>query len=171
MFVGTIEPRKNLSFLLHIMPEIYKRTGYKLLIVGAKGWQSSNLSSIINASDYPREAVCFTQYIGSEELIVLYNLANLYISTALNEGFGMPQLEAMACGCPVVSPHNSAMIEVVEKRGLTIKGWDKKNWVNQICGLLEDMKKIEAMKNPDISEYNWQDIIERVRHYIEEKSK
>ncbi|WP_106483714.1 glycosyltransferase family 1 protein [Bacteroides sp. Marseille-P3684] len=171
LFVGTIEPRKNLSFLLHIIPEIYKRTGYKLLIVGAKGWQSSNLSSIINASDYPREAVCFTQYIGSEELIVLYNLANLYISTALNEGFGMPQLEAMACGCPVVSPHNSAMIEVVEKRGLTIKGWDKKNWVNQICGLLEDMKKIEAMKNPDISEYNWQDIIERVRHYIEEKSK
>lgn len=171
LFVGTIEPRKNLSFLLHIIPEIYKRTGYKLLIVGAKGWQSSNLSSIINAPNYPKEAICFTQYIEAEELIVLYNLATLYISTALNEGFGMPQLEAMACGCPVVSPHNSAMIEVVEKRGLTIKGWDTQNWIDQICDLLGNSNKLESMKNPDISEYKWEDIIERVKRYIEDKSK
>ena len=166
LFVGTIEPRKNLSFLLHLMPDIYRKTGYKLLIVGAKGWKNSNLFSIINSPDYPKESICFTKYIKFEELLILYNLAVLYISTALNEGFGMPQLEAMACGCPVVCPHNSGMIEVVCNRGLTIKGWDKKHWIKEVCSLLEAKSRLCKMQNADISEYDWRKIITDVKTYL-----
>lgn len=166
LFVGTLEPRKNLGFLLKIMPEIYGKTGYKLLIVGASGWKNSEIAHIVNEPSFPKEAVVFTKYIQLDKLILLYNLATLYVSTALNEGFGMPQLEAMACGCPVISPHNSAMIEVVENRGLTIKGWDKKDWVESICNLLNNSKSLEKLKRPDISEYDWKKIILNVKQYI-----
>lgn len=166
LFVGTLEPRKNLSFLLKIMPEIYKKTGCKLLVVGASGWKNSDIAQIINASDYPPKIVIFANYIDIEKLVYLYNLATLYVSTALNEGFGMPQLEAMACGCPVVSPHNSAMIEVVEGRGVTIEGKDEKVWINTIANLLQDSFKLNQMKNPDLSDFDWKRIILNVKQYV-----
>lgn len=166
LFVGTLEPRKNLSFLLKIIPEIYKKSGYKLLVVGASGWKNSDVAQIINNPSFPKQAVVFAKYIEMEKLILLYNLATLYVSTALNEGFGMPQLEAMACGCPVVSPHNSAMVEVVCGRGLTIEGWNQAVWVNTISDLLSNPQKLEKLKHPDVSEYNWKNIIFRVKQYI-----
>lgn len=168
LFVGTLEPRKNLSFLLKLMPVIYQKTGYKLLVVGASGWKNSDIAQIVNEASYPKEAVVFAKYIEKERLVQLYNLATLYVSTALNEGFGMPQLEAMACGCPVVSPHNSAMIEVVEGRGLTIEGWDEMIWSEKICSLLMAPQKMEELKKADISEYDWKNIILRVKQYINE---
>lgn len=167
LFVGTLEPRKNLRFLLKIMPDIYRRTGYKLLIVGASGWKNSKIAEIVNQPTYDRNSICFAKYVEFEKLLSIYNSATLYVSTALNEGFGMPQLEAMACGCPVVSPHNSAMIEVVENRGCTISGWNEEDWIDTISILLNNPDKLERMKNPDISEYNWEKIILRVKQYVE----
>lgn len=167
LFVGTLEPRKNLRFLLKIMPDIYRRTGYKLLIVGASGWKNSKIAELVNQPTYDRNSICFAKYVEFEKLLSIYNSATLYVSTALNEGFGMPQLEAMACGCPVVSPHNSAMIEVVENRGCTISGWNEEDWIDTISILLNNPDKLERMKNPDISEYNWEKIILRVKQYVE----
>lgn len=127
LFVGTLEPRKNLKFLLHLVPNIYKRTGYKLLVVGGKGWKNSDVYELVKSDPIYKEAVLFCGYLSNDRLVELYNLATCYVSTALNEGFGIPQLEAMHCGCPVISPHNSAMIEVVSGRGVTIEGWNEKN--------------------------------------------
>lgn len=167
LFVGTLEPRKNLGFLLKLMPEIYKRTGYKLLIVGASGWKNSNIAELVNQPTYDRNSIFFAKYVEFEKLLKIYNSATLYVSTALNEGFGMPQLEAMVCGCPVVSPHNSAMIEVVENRGCTISGWNEEDWIVTISNLLNSPEELEKMKNPDISEYDWEKIIMRVKQYVE----
>ena len=150
------------------MPEIYKRTGYKLLIVGASGWKNSNIAEIVNQPTYNQNSIFFAKYVEFEKLLKIYNSATLYVSTALNEGFGMPQLEAMACGCPVVSPHNSAMIEVVEGRGVTIEGWDETNWEDTVVQLLQNPEKLESLRHPDLKEYNWRDIILRVKSYIEE---
>ena len=167
LFVGTLEPRKNLSFLLKMMPEVYKRTGYKLLIVGASGWKNSSIAELVNQDTFNRDSICFAKYVEFDKLLKIYNSATLYVSTALNEGFGMPQLEAMACGCPVVSPHNSAMIEVVEGRGITIEGWNEKNWIDTISSLLNTPEKLEGIRNPNISEYDWEKIILRVKQYVE----
>ena len=170
LFVGTLEPRKNLCFLLEMMPEIYKRTGYKLLIVGASGWKNSSIAELVNQDTFNRDSICFAKYVEFDKLLKLYNSATLYVSTALNEGFGLPQLEAMACGCPVVSPHNSAMIEVVEGRGITIEGWNEEEWIDTISRLLNTPEKLEGMRNPDISEYDWEKIILRVKQYVESQS-
>ena len=167
LFVGTLEPRKNLSFLLKIMPKIYEETGYKLIVVGGSGWKNSSVADIVNSPSYNTEAVSFAKYVEFDRLLELYNLATLYVSTAINEGFGMPQLEAMACGCPVVSPHNSGMIEVVGGRGVTIKGWNEKEWQNTIVDLLLNPIKLDPLKHPDLSEYDWKNIILRVKDYVE----
>lgn len=131
LFVGSLEPRKNLSFLLDLMPELYRR-GFQLIVVGAKGWKNSDIAITVNAPGFPKESVIFTGYVSDEELVMLYNCAECYVSTSLNEGFGLPQLEAMLCGCRVVSPDNSAMSEVVGGRGVLVSSWNKNEWIDTI---------------------------------------
>ena len=62
-FVGSLEPRKNLEFLLSIQPELYRRTGKQLVIVGAKAWRSSSLKTIVEAADFPKESVVFCKFV------------------------------------------------------------------------------------------------------------
>lgn len=166
LFVGTLEPRKNITFLLKLVPRIYAETQCKLLIVGSKGWKNSNIYDLIKSNNVYNEAVHFCDYVSNERLLELYNLALCYVSTSINEGFGIPQLEAMRCGCPVISPHNSAMIEVVGNRGVTIKGWDENVWIDNIIKMLCDKDYATQFKNPNTSEYNWEVIINRVAKYI-----
>lgn len=164
LFVGTLEPRKNLSFLLEVMEALHiDIPSLKLVIVGGKGWKNSNIFKIVNRWGYPKDSIVFTGYIDTAELIKLYNVADCYVSTALNEGFGLPQLEAMRCGCPVVTAHNSAMIEVVSGRGFTVEGWDIEKWCDTIKKALSIDK---ASIKYDLSEYDWKNIAERVYHYI-----
>lgn len=166
LFVGTLEPRKNLTYLLKLVPSIYQKTGCKLLIVGCKGWKYSDIFNLIKNNTIYKDAVCFCNYVSNERLLELYNLALCYVSTALNEGFGIPQLEAMRCGCPVISPHNSAMIEVVGNRGVTIKDWDKNVWINNIIKMISDKDYAAQFRNPNTSEYDWKVIIDRVASYV-----
>jgi len=137
IFVGTLEPRKNLIFLISLLPYL-KHLKHKLIVVGAKGWGQTNIQNILSQKDYPIDNIEFPGFVETDDLVHLYNLATLYISTSLNEGFGMPQLEAMACGCPVVSPHNSAMIEVVEGAGETVATWEFTDWVKAIEKVLNN---------------------------------
>lgn len=156
LFVGTLEPRKNLEFLLSLMPELAAE-GYYLLVVGAKGWGKSNIKSILEKEHFPQDNVVFPGFITTDELIKIFNIASVFVSTSLNEGFGMPQLEAMACGCPVISPHNSAMIEVVEGAGETVKTWIPKDWVEKI-NKVNNNRSIYIQKG-----------FERVKEYQKEK--
>lgn len=166
LFVGSLEPRKNLGFLLKLMPEVFNKTGYQLLVVGARGWKDSEIFSILNEGSYPKNVVKFADYVSNDALVELYNGAICYISTALNEGFGMPQLEAMSCGCPVISPHNSAMVEVVEGRGITIKGWVEQEWIDTICNVLTNPEFAEQLRNVDLSDYDWKKIVLELNKYI-----
>lgn len=166
LFVGSLEPRKNLMFLLKIMPEVYKRTGKKLLVVGASGWKNDNIKKYIMNPSFSRDSVVFANYIDNEKLVLLYNIADCYISSALNEGFGMPQLEAMKCGCPVISPNNSAMTEVVSGNGILIDGWDEKLWIDTICSLVQSPEKMKSLQNPDVSRYSWEKIIKEIEKLV-----
>lgn len=148
LYVGSIEPRKNLRFLLKIAPRLYERTGKQVLILGANQWGASH-------DDYDKDAVVFIRhFVKTEELLKLYNMASCYVSTSLDEGFGMPQLEAMKCGCPVVSPNNSAMTEVVSGYGTLVDGWDEDIWIEAI------ISEMSREHEPYTGEkYDWKHII------------
>ena len=166
LFVGSLEPRKNLSFLLKIFKELHTKHDMQLVIVGARNWGKTNLSEIINEDGYPKEDVIFTSFISEIDLMTLYSQASCYVSTSLNEGFGLPQAESMICGCPVVTAHNSAMIEVVENYGITVKEWNIQDWVNSIDYAIAHKKEITDKQKIKAVSFNWSTIINNLCKYL-----
>lgn len=158
LFVGSVEPRKNLIFLLRIAPRLYKKTGVQTLIIGASKWKSQ-----IDFSQYGNSVVLVDRFVSDDELVMLYNMATCYISTSLNEGFGMPQLEAMKCGCPVVSPNNSAMTEVVGGYGTLVDGWDEDVWIHAVVS--ESSKKHIPYYS---KKYDWEYLIRNLVRFIKQ---
>lgn len=109
--VGTLEPRKNIESLLRVFSKIKKNLNYYLVIVGIKGWKYKKIFSLINKLKI-KNKVIFTGYIKETDLPAIYNLASLFVYPSLYEGFGLPPLEAMACGCPTVISNVSSLPEV-----------------------------------------------------------
>jgi glycosyltransferase involved in cell wall biosynthesis len=111
LFVGTLEPRKNLEGLLHGFKLSGLNENHRLVVVGAKGWMTSNISKLLRKLELG-ETVVFSGFVSDEELSALYRSAALFCYPSFDEGFGLPVLEAMACGCPVVTSGIPAIREV-----------------------------------------------------------
>lgn len=111
--VGTIEPRKNLDTLLTAYEEFRRQSGQalQLVLAGKKGWKNESFFKALSESPF-REDVVLTGYTERHELPVLYSMARLFIYPSLYEGFGLPVLEAMACGAPVLISNASSLPEV-----------------------------------------------------------
>ncbi|MBU2628449.1 MAG: glycosyltransferase family 4 protein [Proteobacteria bacterium] len=109
--VSTLEPRKNFTTLIHAFIRCKEKHNIKekLLIVGRKGWLLDHIRDI--PKQYARDII-FKGYVSNEELVVLYQQAKLFIYPSMYEGFGLPVLEAMACGCPVITNNCSSIPEV-----------------------------------------------------------
>lgn len=166
LFVGTIEPRKNLSFLLRLFPLL--DSDINLVIVGSKGWQKSSvISDIVNSEGYPKDRVIFTGYIPDVDLTLFYRGAKAFVSCSLNEGFGLPQLEAIYCDCPVVCPNNSAMTEVVTGCGTLVDGWDMETWANTIGHILNNRPYYGEARKEKLKFYDWASIAKRFFSFIE----
>lgn len=168
LFVGSLEPRKNLKYLLQVFEEFKKENNYKLVVVGARKWGSTDIRFIVEKDGFPRNDVVFLNFISEEELRFLYNEASCYISTSLNEGFGLPQSEAMKCGCPVVTSHNSAMIEIVGDAGITVKGWNISDWVDSIKSAIKNKNIIIKKQNEKIKNYSWDLVSKNIIKAIKE---
>ncbi len=170
LFVGSLEPRKNLPFLISLMPKLYKDKQVQLLIVGANKWKSCNIFKLVSNEAFPQESIIFTGYVSDTELSELYNIADMFVSPSLAEGLGLPQIEALLCGCPIITSANTAMLEVAkEKEGATtIKGYNKEEWINAIKKYLEHKPSVNI---DQMSEYNWTLIIERLRNRIDKDSR
>lgn len=168
LFVGSLEPRKNLKFLLEIFAELKRKKDLSLVVVGARKWGKTDIKDIINSDGFPKDDVIFTDFVSEDELRILYNSALCYVSTSLNEGFGLPQAEAMKCECPVVSPYNSAMIEVVDGAGVTVKEWDKGVWVNSVLNAIKNRSEIIKKQNERIKNYSWDKVAQKVYNVLKE---
>lgn len=120
LYVGTIEPRKNLLRLMRAFAEA-RREGmrHELVCVGPYGWASRDLSSTINRLGI-RAAVHFTGYVPVEDLPCIYNLAEMFLFPSVYEGFGLPVVEAMACGTPVITSNTSSLAEIATGAAETV---------------------------------------------------
>jgi glycosyltransferase involved in cell wall biosynthesis len=113
LYVGTIEPRKNLPKLIEGFAK-RRRSGelpHQLVCVGPYGWLSRDVDDLIERLDIER-AIQFTGYVPFEDLPALYSLAEMFVFPSIYEGFGLPVIEAMACGTPVITGHVAALTEV-----------------------------------------------------------
>jgi glycosyltransferase involved in cell wall biosynthesis len=120
LYVGTIEPRKNLVRLINAF-RVLKKHGlpHKLVLVGQQGWHSAPIYAEVEKHDLSKD-VRFTGYVPFEDLPALYSGASVMAFPSLYEGFGLPVLEAMSCGAPVVTSHSSALAEVADGAALLV---------------------------------------------------
>ncbi len=118
LFVSTIQPRKNLTRLIEAF-ESLGRSDIQLVIAGGAGWKSGPIVERIRTSSRG-SAIHWLGYVADEHLPALYNGASAFAFPSLYEGFGMGVLEAMACGCPVVTSNTSSLPEVAGDAALLV---------------------------------------------------
>lgn len=145
LYVGTIEQRKNLAFLIECFSLAKKkyRFSHKLVLVGSLGWKSEEVFDAIRKCRCEREVI-LTGYVDNQDLPAIYSGASLFLFPSIYEGFGIPVLEAMKCGVPVITSNFSSLPEVVGDAGILASLDSKEEWIDRIGTLLEDDEKRQA---------------------------
>lgn len=141
LFLGTLEPRKNISRLIDAYATLRKREAPravpKLVIAGGKGWFYENLFAQVSQLGLG-EHVLFTGYVPGDELVWWYRSALMFVFPSLFEGFGLPVLEALACGAPTITSNVSSLPEVAGNAALLIKPDDTESLVGAMKRLLDE---------------------------------
>jgi glycosyltransferase involved in cell wall biosynthesis len=142
--ISTLEPRKNFTGLIAAFSRLATATGrpssvadLHLVIAGGKGWLYDDIFAAADASPV-RERIHFTGFVADEDLPALYTLADLFAFPSHYEGFGIPVLEAMACGTPVVCADNSSLPEVAGDAALWVASTDTDALADAMQRLLVD---------------------------------
>lgn len=137
LFVGSIEPRKNLVNLARAYQHLGERTRkeFKLVLAGFKGWENKEIMEHLEKF---KGDVLYLGYVPEGELGKIYNLATLFVYPSLYEGFGLPPLEAMACGCPVLTSKVASIPEVCGNAVYYVDPSDEEGITDGISQLLTD---------------------------------
>jgi glycosyltransferase involved in cell wall biosynthesis len=140
LFMSTIEPRKNLETLLRALRVCLDRdpgAGYVLAAAGARGWLDEPIYALVRELRLG-DAVLFLGQVGGDDQLWLYNACRLYLNPSLYEGFGLPALEALACGAPALVADTSSLPEVVGSAARLLPPRDVGAWADAIAELWRD---------------------------------
>ncbi len=111
LYVGTIQPRKNITTLIKAFQKLkVTYPEYKLVIVGKKGWLYDDILKQVGDTD--KDSILFTDYLPDNDVVQLYKHAQCFVQPSFYEGFGIPILEAMSYDCPVIASLNASLPEV-----------------------------------------------------------
>ncbi len=125
--LSTLEPRKNMEHLVRCFAALTQEPAmrdFNLVLVGNKGWKYEALLEEIERNTAARGRVILTGFVDDEDLAALYSGAVAFVFPSLYEGFGLPPLEAMQCGIPVIASNTSALPEVVGDAGILVSPSD-----------------------------------------------
>jgi len=168
LFLGTIEPRKNITSLIKAFEALNKHARnnnqetilkYELVIAGESGWMNKKIFYEINHSEF-KDKIRMVNFVESEDKPYLYNLASLFVYPSFFEGFGFPPLEAMRCGVPVICSNNSSLPEVAGSAAILIDP-DKPNEIFEAMEEIltnQKLKEILVSKGIEKSkEFDWKE--------------
>ncbi|MGN0378726.1 MAG: glycosyltransferase family 4 protein [Butyrivibrio sp.] len=156
--VANLQPRKNLPRLIRAYRKAQQhrlKDDTKLVIVGKKAWMYND---IIKEACEDNDKIVFTDYVSNEDLVRLYNAAACFVYPSFFEGFGIPPLEAMACGTPVAVANTTSLPEVVGDAGLYFDPFDEEKIEDAIVKLLEDdelRNKLISMGYERAGKFSW----------------
>jgi len=139
LYVGTVEPRKNLLSLVRAFEHVLSECDFslQLVIAGRKGWMVDDLFRYVKRSP-AAEQIIFTGYLSDDDLCALYSSCALFVYVSLYEGFGLPPLEAMACGAPVIASRIPSLSETVGEAAMLVAPTDVHELAHNIRSLLEN---------------------------------
>jgi anaerobic magnesium-protoporphyrin IX monomethyl ester cyclase len=134
--VGTLEPRKNVVSLIKAFKKLREKgvKDHKLVIAGEKGWLYKEIFKEVDHSDLKQEII-FLGVVRDQDLPMLYNCADIFVYPSFYEGFGLPPLEAMACGIPVITSNSSSLPEVIGDAGIMVSPTN----VNSLCEAMQSV--------------------------------
>jgi len=155
LFMGTIEPRKNLHALLDALDNQTTRQPDNLVIAGGPGWRSDDILDRFKQMTN----VHYLGYVPHEHRPALYRAARAFVFPSIYEGFGLPVLEAMACGTPVITSHTSSLPETVGNAALLINPYNS----NDIATALNELSRSDNLRADLVKagleqaqKFNWQ---------------
>jgi glycosyltransferase involved in cell wall biosynthesis len=167
LYVGNIKPHKNLERLIEAFHYVRSqgRSELELLIIGDEISKLQSLRRAVHRYDLHRY-VRFHGFVPHETLAVLYRLASVFVFPSLYEGFGLPPLEAMACGTPVVTSNVSSLPEVVGDAAVLVDPYSAQAIAEGILKVLHSAHLRAEMRQRGfarVREYSWERSVERVR--------
>lgn len=147
--VGTRWPRKNMELAVRAVERLPADLPHRLAISGKAGWGSEELGARGQALGY----------LSEDDLSAAYSAADVYLAPSRHEGFGIPVLEAMVCGCPVMASSGGALPETVGEAGVVERSWDPEQWAATLTALLRDPSRLELLRRRGrerAAEFSWE---------------
>ncbi len=159
LFVGTLEPRKGLDILVRAYAQLRAETSYRkpLVVVGKYGWGMSTFPRLLRELSLG-DSVRILPYLNDEELPLVYRGADLFVYPSHYEGFGLPVLEAMACGVPVLTSRVSSLPEVGGEAAHYISPGDSEGLAREMATILFDETLRESMRQRGLEQvrrFSW----------------
>jgi glycosyltransferase involved in cell wall biosynthesis len=171
--VGVIQPRKNLPRLVRAFARVADQFPHRLLLVGKQGWAAEELLAAIDLARLA-ERVQFTGYVADADLPALYAAADLFVYPSLYEGFGLPTLEAMACGTPVLTANTTSLPEVVGDAAVTVDPSDEAAIASALEELLRSPERRAALRERGLARaalFSWHETARRTLAVYEDAAR
>ena len=162
--VGTLQPRKNYEMLIRAFEPVADSYDHQLIIAGGHGWMYEQIQKEIDQQGLGQR-IRLIGFVDDQDLPALYSQASLFVFPSLYEGFGIPVLEAMACGVPAISSDSSSLPEVAGDAGLLISPVNQELWSESIIQLLNDSArrtKMVAAGYLQARKFSWRKAAEQV---------
>ncbi|MCA9934304.1 MAG: glycosyltransferase family 4 protein [Ardenticatenaceae bacterium] len=143
--VGTVQPRKNYQMLIRAFAPLAGKFPHNLIIAGGKGWLYDEMMAEVGRQGLDGR-VHFIGFVDDDDLPALYSGADLYVFPSLYEGFGLPLLEAMGCGVPVLTSNASSLPEVAGAAAVQLSPHDETAWTTAMAELLgDDTRRVQMV--------------------------
>ncbi len=161
LYLGTLEPRKNIDTIIRAFND-FKRLSklpHQLVLAGKKGWKISSTMKLLENSPFKNQILA-PGYIDSKDQVCLYSMAEIFVYPSIYEGFGLPVLEAMSCGTPVITCNNSAIPEVGGDAALYVSPTSVSELTKAIMTLASDEKlRLEIGKKgiKQAAKFSWKE--------------
>ncbi len=167
LYLGTLKPSKNIDGLIKsydLLVKNYELTNIKLVIAGKKGWMYDDLFDLVKQLNL-EDKVIFTGFVDDREVRPLMEEAEVFVMPSFWEGFGIPALEAMAAGTPVVCSNRGALPEVVGNSALLVNPEDNQDIAKKISQVLKDEKLRQSLiqsGKEQIKNYSWKNCSQKI---------
>lgn len=164
LFAGMLEPRKNIPNLIRAFAGLAPEISHSLVIVGKNGWVFEEIFELVERLNL-KERIIFTGYIPDDDLQYFYSAADCFVYPSYYEGFGIPVIEAMACGCPVITSNNSSLKEIAGDAALLINNPDNASEIAKKIKKIILNKRLRETLNQKglkkIKEFSWKKTAEK----------
>jgi len=167
LFVGTLQPTKNLARLIEAYALARQHTDFNqsLVVVGQQGWQYQDIFARISGLGL-QDHVIFTGFVPDEDLPALYSGADVFVLPSLYEGFGLPVVEAFACGTPVIASNVASLPEVAGDAAILVNPTDIEGLAQALERVCTDAGLRQAMRQAGLAraaQFSWRTCAEQTR--------